>query len=140
MEVADLRLGAGDPLPVDPGDQVDDPVRGRVRGPDRERLGLEVAGARLGLRGPGRHLHVLFGGEPALPGGVVLAQRVPHEGVVAQDAAQVRVPGKVEPEEVEGLPLEPVGRGPDVPRRRERGRRAVGQQDLDAHVLVLASE
>jgi hypothetical protein len=132
-----LSLGAGDPLAVDPGDEVDDPVGRRVRGPDGERLRLEVSGARLGLLRPGGHLHVLLGREPALAGGVVLSQGVADERVVAEDAAQVRVPGEVEPIKIEGLPLEPVRRGPDLASGRERGGRPVRQQDLHPHVLVL---
>ena len=48
------------------------------------------------------------------PGGVVLAQRVPDERVVAEEPPQVRMAREVEAEEVERLPLEPVRRGPDV--------------------------
>ncbi len=119
MEVADHRLGADDPLPVQARDEVDDAVRGGMRRPDRDRLRLEMIDLLVGLLGPLRHPEVFLGEEPALAGGVVLAQRVPHEGVVAQEAVEVRVSREGDPVQVEGLALEPVRGRPDCPRRWE---------------------
>ena len=110
---------AYDPLAVQSRDQVDDPVRGRVRRPDRDRLGLEVTRPHVLLFRPRGHLEVLFREEQPLAGRVVLPQRVSDEGVVAQDAAQVGMTRKLEAEEVERLALEPVRGRPDVGHRRK---------------------
>src|SRR6266498_1648288 len=66
VHVSDLRLGARDPLPVQPRDQMDDPVRGRMGRPDRDRLRLEVAGLLLGMRRPVGHPEVFLREEPSL--------------------------------------------------------------------------
>src|SRR5512139_3919217 len=44
----------------------------------------------------------------------VLAERVPDEAVIGEDAAQVRVAAEQNAEQVERLALEPVGRLPDL--------------------------
>src|SRR5207253_8483975 len=67
-------------------------------------------------------LEVFLREEPPLAGRVVLAERVAHEGVVAQQPAQVRMARKVEAEEVERFALEPVRRRPDLGDRGEIGR------------------
>ena len=74
--------------------------------------------------------------EPALAGGVVLAERVADEGVVAEDAVQVRVAREVEAVEVVGLALEPVGRRPDALDARQRRLLVVREHHADARVLV----
>ena len=43
--------------------------------------------------------------------GVVFAQRVIPKIVIGQDAAQVWMPGKRDPEHIEGLAFEPLGPG-----------------------------
>ena len=48
----------------------------------------------------------------------ILAQRVPLEAVVGEDAAQVRVAGEQDAVEVVGLALEPVGAGKNIDERR----------------------
>ncbi len=54
-------------------------------------------------------VHLVLGEDPAPRRVVVLAQRMPLEGLVGEDAAQVRVAVEQEPEHVVGLALEPVG-------------------------------
>ena len=79
---------------------------------------------------------VLVGAEPALAGLVVLAQGVPDEAVVRQEAGEVRVPVEPDPHQVPGLALEPVRRGPDVRQGREA---RVGRRERDAQAQVLVA-
>jgi hypothetical protein len=98
MQVADHRLSADDPLPIQPGDQMDDSVRRGMRRADRDGLRLEVAGPLIGPLGPFRHPQLLLRVEPALARRVVLAERVSDERVVAQQAVEIRMPWEVDPE------------------------------------------
>src|SRR6187399_834780 len=51
----------------------------------------------------------------------VLAERMADEAVVGEDAAQIRVTGEKNAEQVERLALEPVGTRPDVDQRIDDG-------------------
>jgi hypothetical protein len=137
VEVPDLSLGPGDPLAVHPGDEVDDPVRGRMRRADRDRLRFEVAGPDVGVLRPVRPPKVFFGEEPSLPRRIVLAKGVADERIVAEDPSQVRMAGETDPVEIERFPLEPVGARPDLDRRRHRRLLGIGRQHLDADVPVV---
>ena len=109
-------------------------VVGVVRA-DGDRLGLEVAArssvcvAHSGCAGLPRE-------EPALPGSVVLAQRVAHERVVHEQPPEVRVPGETEAQKIVSLPLEPVGCGPDLVHGGKHEIRSIGEEHLDAQVLI----
>src|SRR5579863_2401470 len=67
----------------------------------------------------------------------VLAERMAHETVVGEYAAQVRMPVEQDAEHVEGLALEPVGGGPDA-RQRRHHRRLAAAEGLEAQPLVAA--
>src|SRR5690606_16369512 len=66
----------------------------------------------------------------------VLAQRMPLETVVGEDAAQVRMPGEEDTVEVVGLALEPVGAREYAGDRRNRGILVGCHPDADALVLA----
>ena len=59
------------------------------------------------------------------------------ETVVGEDAAQIRVAGEQDAEQVEGLALEPVGAGPDVDHRIDDGIFGVLAARAQAHALVV---
>ncbi len=67
----------------------------------------------------------------------VLAERMSHEAVVGEDAAQVRMPAKDDAVEVEGFALVPVGRGPHADDRIHAGEIVVGAEDAQAHPPVV---
>ena len=73
-----------------------------------------------------------------LVGRVVLAQRMPHELRVHQDAAQIGVAVEDDAEHVERLALEPVGAGPHADERVDLGAVAVLVADarLEAHAVA----
>ena len=64
----------------------------------------------------------------------ILAQRMPLETVIGEDAPHVGMAGEQHAVEIVGLALEPVGAAKHVDQRRHR-RRLVGRH-LDAHALV----
>ena len=68
VEVADDRLGPDDLLAVEARDEVDGPVRRRVRGADLDRLRLEVPGHLFGVSRPLGHPQVLLGKNQRWPG------------------------------------------------------------------------
>src|SRR5690348_10642363 len=68
----------------------------------------------------------------------ILAERMPHEAVIGEDAAQVRVAVEEDAVEVEGLPLEPGGGSPDGDQRGHHGRLAALAVDPQADALVAA--
>src|SRR5215469_4884382 len=68
----------------------------------------------------------------------ILAERMAHEAVVREDAAQVGVAVEQHAEEVEGLALEPGGGGPDVDDRVHHRRFGAGAEDPEAQPLVAA--
>jgi len=82
------------------------------------------------LLGVVAHLHVAGHRE-------VLAERVPHEAVVGEDAAQVRVAAEDDAVEVERLALVPVGRGPHRDDRFDLGKLVVGAEHANAHAPVV---
>eukprot|EP01092_Planopodium_desertum_P014856 TRINITY_DN7617_c0_g1_i1.p2 TRINITY_DN7617_c0_g1~~TRINITY_DN7617_c0_g1_i1.p2 ORF type:complete len:329 (-),score=116.84 TRINITY_DN7617_c0_g1_i1:34-1020(-) len=68
----------------------------------------------------------------------VLAERVPDEAVVGEDAAQVGVAFEDDAVEIEGLALVPVGTVPEVVHRGQHGEIVVGAEHAHAHALVEA--
>jgi hypothetical protein len=66
----------------------------------------------------------------------ILAQRVPDETVIGEDAPQVRVAVENDAEQVEGLALEPVGSRPHIDHRTDQ-REGVVQQRTHAQTPVL---
>ena len=106
----------------------EDAVHRGVRGPDRDvcvskfPARSSVSVAHSGTRRSSSAI------EPALAGGVVLAQRVADEGVVGEDAVQVRMAREVDAVEVPGLALEPVGRRQTLSTLGSDGFSASGQR------------
>ena len=67
----------------------------------------------------------------------VLAERMADETVVGEDAAQIRVTGEQDAEQVEGFALEPVGARPDVDHRIDDGIFGVLAARANAQALVV---
>ena len=67
----------------------------------------------------------------------VLAERMADEAVVGEEAAQVRVAREQDAEEVEGLALEPVGRGPDLDQGVDHRVGVIGAEGAQAQPPVM---
>jgi hypothetical protein len=168
VQQPDVRVGALDDLAVEFQHQAQHTVRGRVLGPEVQRVVLDLghvrAPAGVSAVPPRGAAVVVFADDArrdlarldrhrlvdhALLLGVVahldvarhrevLAQRMADEAVVGQDAAQVDMALEDDAEHVEGLALEPVGRRPQVGDRGHHGQVVVGREHLQAHAPVQA--
>ena len=118
VQVADLDVRGDDGLAVQHRHQAEGAVHGRVGRTDVDGHPLEhlVAVVReVELR----LVDLVLGEDPALRRVVVLAQRMPLEGLVGEQAPQVRMPVEAEAEHVVGLALEPVEPLPEPGHRGE---------------------
>ena len=137
VEVTDLRFGLEDRFSLEPGQDAQGPVHGRVGRPDVQGHPLRLFPGLFGPVPVASRLP-LFPAQVRRPGEllalldrIVLAQGVPHEILVVQDPSQIRVPLEPNPVLIKGLPLEPVG-GLIDPDCRGQGRILFSEADLEA--------
>src|SRR6185312_14659659 len=69
----------------------------------------------------------------------VLAERMPHESVVGEDAAQIRMPVEDDAVQVECLALEPVRARPDQSQRRHQRQAVVFAEHAQAQAPVVSN-